>query len=104
VIDGLSVDLGAVARNLALTGALIVSERLSSTLVPLIGRARFDALVADASAGADLAALVRALPEAADLDVTALVDPAQYLGLAGDLARSAQRERGPLDESPEVLS
>jgi 3-carboxy-cis,cis-muconate cycloisomerase len=114
VIGGLSVDRAAVARNLDLTGALIVSERLSLALVPLIGRARFAALVAEASGGADLAALVRALPEAIDLDVDALVDPARYLGLADAYLGSALRERSPQDDSaqhnseelndPEVLS
>ncbi|WP_458042744.1 MULTISPECIES: lyase family protein [Bacteria] len=109
VVAGLSVDSAAVTRNLTLTGALIVSERLSLTLVPLIGRARFDTLVAEASAGADFADLVRALPEAAGLDVDALVDPAQYLGLAAAYLDGALSERGPRDappshETPEVLS
>ena len=106
VVGGLSVDRAAVARNLTLTGALIVSERLSLALVPLIGRERFDALVADASGGADLADLVRALPEAADLDVDALVDPAQYLGLADAYLDGALRERDGAtpDTTPEVLS
>ena len=104
VVAGLSVDRAAVSRNLGLTGALIVSERLSLTLVPLIGRGRFDALVAEASGGADLADLVRALPEAAELDVDALVDPARYLGLADAYLDGALRERGPHGETPEVLS
>lgn len=108
VIAGLSVDRTAVARNLALTGALIVSERLSLVLVPLIGRDRFDALVREASGGADLAALVRALPEAADLEVDALVDPAQYLGRADAYVASALRERddagGTPSTTPEVSS
>ncbi len=114
VVGSLSVDRAAVARNLDLTGALIVSERLSSTLVPLIGRARFAALVAEASGGADLAALVRELPEAVELDIDALVDPAHYLGLADAYLDSALRERGAQDDTaerntaehdnPEVLS
>jgi 3-carboxy-cis,cis-muconate cycloisomerase len=119
VVAGLSVDRAAVARNLAATGALIVSERLSLTLVPLIGRARFDALVAEASdnaatGGPDFVDLVRALPEAAELDVDELVDPARYLGLADVYLDRALRERGPRrdasardtppDDTPEVLS
>lgn len=115
VVAGLSVDRAAVARNLALTGALIVSERLSVVLVPLIGRERFDALVAEASRGAasgdaDLADLVRALPEAASLDVDALVDPARYLGRADAYVASALDEHddsgggaSPHD-TPEVFS
>lgn len=81
---GLQVDADAGARNRALTGGLLVSERLAIVLTPLIGRTRLDELVASASAGADLAALVRALPEAADLDVGALLDPANYTGDADE--------------------
>ena len=79
----------APARNLDLTGGLIVSERLGIVLVPLIGKARFDALIADASAGGDLSALVAALPEASALDIAALLDPAQYVGLAPRLVDAA---------------
>ena len=79
---GLRVDAAAGTRNLALTGGLLVSERLAILLVPRIGRERFDAVIRAAAAGDDLSALVRALPEAADLDVDALLDPAQYTGIA----------------------
>lgn len=82
LVEGLTVDDDAVARNLALTHGLIVSERLSIVLGPLIGRDRLSALVASAADGGDLASLVRALPETADLDVDALLDPAKYTGLA----------------------
>ncbi len=84
--DGLVVDDAAVSRNLTLTGGLIVSERLRGVLVPLIGAERFAALVA--STDGTLDARVRALPEAADLDLDDLLDPAQYIGLAADLARA----------------
>ncbi|MFK4762419.1 lyase family protein [Microbacterium sp. ZW T5_45] len=76
---GLRVDRAAGARNLALSGGLIVSERLAIVLVPLIGRARFDALIAEVSAGGDLRAALQALPE--DIDVDDLLDPAKYTGL-----------------------
>ena len=88
---GLSFDAVRARANLDLTGGLIVSERLGILLVPLIGKARFEDLIADAAAGRDLASLVRTLPEAADLDVDALLDPAQYLGLAPSLVESAVR-------------
>lgn len=78
---GLTVDREAVTRNLALTDGLIVSERLGLVLVPLIGRERFAALIRQA-ADTDLADLVRALPEASELDVDDLLDPARYTGLA----------------------
>lgn len=78
----LRVDREAVARNLALTNGLILAERLSIVLTPLIGTERVAALVAAAALGGDLADLVASLPEAADLDVAALLDPANYLGAA----------------------
>jgi 3-carboxy-cis,cis-muconate cycloisomerase len=78
---GLTVDREAVARNLALTDGLLVSERLGIVLVPLIGRERFTTLIRQA-ADTDLADLVRALPEASGLDVDDLLDPARYTGFA----------------------
>ncbi|KAA9108558.1 adenylosuccinate lyase [Microbacterium rhizomatis] len=88
---GLRLDAPRARANLALTGGLIVSERLGLVLVPLIGKARFDVLIADAAAGADLGELIRALPEASHVDAAALVDPAQYLGLAPQLVDLAVR-------------
>ncbi len=85
MVAHLRVHADAAARNLALTNGLVVSERLSLVLAPLIGKERVARLVADAAAGGDLAALVKALPEASDLDVDALLDPADYTGLAGRL-------------------
>ncbi|GAA1972996.1 lyase family protein [Microbacterium pumilum] len=89
---GLGFDAGRARANLALTGGLIVTERLGIALRPLIGSARFDELVEAAGAGGDLRELVATLPEAADLDVDALLDPAEYLGLAVSLADAAVRE------------
>lgn len=86
---GLALDAGRARANLDLTAGLIVSERLSIVLVPLIGKARFDALIGRASAGEELGALVRALPEASGIDVDDLLDPEQYLGLAVELADAA---------------
>lgn len=83
VLANLRIDAAAGSRNLALSGGLILSERLKLALEPVIGRARFDELIADASAGRDLDELVRALPEASGLDVDALLDPADYTGLGG---------------------
>ncbi|RWR19350.1 adenylosuccinate lyase [Microbacterium enclense] len=81
----LRVDTDAVARNLALTGGRIVSERLRGVLVPLIGADRFAALV---GGDGDLEEALRALPETRDLDLDALLDPADYVGLAPRLART----------------
>jgi 3-carboxy-cis,cis-muconate cycloisomerase len=85
---GLRVDRDAVARNLAADGGRIVAERLARVLAPLIGRDRFAALLAS---DAPLADAIRALPEAADLDVDALLDPGGYTGLA---ARFAEQNGG----------
>ena len=93
LVEGLRVDSDAVARNVALTGGLIVSERLSLVLGPLIGASRVSELVAAAGRGEDLAALVNALPEASGIDVDALLDPADYTGLAGRLVDAAVAER-----------
>ena len=89
---GLALDAERARANLDLTGGLIVSERLGIVLLPLVGKARFDALIADAAAGGDLAGMVRALPEASALDVDALLNPAQYVGLAPSLVDAALRE------------
>lgn len=76
---GLVVARDAVARNLAASDGRIVSERLARVLVPRIGAERFARLIASPGS---LSEAVRALPEAADLDVDDLLDPARYTGLA----------------------
>ena len=90
--SGLGFDTGRARANLQLSGGLIVAERLGIVLKPRIGAARFEALVAAATAGEDLRALVGALDEASDLDVDALLDPANYLGVAVALADAAVRD------------
>ena len=74
--EGLRVNRDAVARNLRATDGLIVSERLSAVL----GKDAAARVVAGVAEGGDIAALVRA--EGGD---PALLDPADYTGLAGDL-------------------
>lgn len=86
--EGLAVDRAAVARNLALSDGRILSERLARVLVPRIGKERFTALIGAPSSGS-LADAVRALPEAEDLDVDALLDPTGYTGLAERFAGEA---------------
>ncbi|MGU3644324.1 lyase family protein [Microbacterium sp. C23T] len=93
LVAGLHVDTDAVARNLAATGGLIVSERLSIVLGPVLGAARVSELVTAAAAGGDLARLLAASPDVAALAAGAgatpeafvadLLDPARYTGLAG---------------------
>ncbi|MDT0144278.1 lyase family protein [Microbacterium sp. PRC9] len=99
LVAGLHVDTDAVARNLAATGGLIVSERLSIVLGPVLGAARVAELVAEAAAGGDLAGLLAASPDVAALAAAAgatpeafaadLLDPARYTGLAGRLVDEA---------------
>ncbi|HWM15694.1 MAG TPA: lyase family protein [Microbacterium sp.] len=89
--SGLTFHVDRARANLDLTHGLIVSERLGIALVPLIGKERFASLIAAASAGEDLGALLRALPEASELDVADLLDPAQYTGLAARLTDDAVR-------------
>ena len=85
LLAGLTIDADAVARNLALSGGLIVAERLSLELTPVLGAERVAELIAAAGAGADLAELLTAEPALRDLDVSALLDPAHYTGLAAQL-------------------
>ncbi|MDR7110221.1 3-carboxy-cis,cis-muconate cycloisomerase [Microbacterium trichothecenolyticum] len=99
LVAGLHVDTDAVARNLAATGGLIVSERLSIVLGPVLGAARVAELVTEAAAGGDLAGLLAASPDVAALAAAAgatpeafaadLLDPARYTGLAGRLVDEA---------------
>lgn len=99
LVEGLHVDADAVASDAALTDGLIVSERLSIVLTPVLGTDEVTRIVAAAGAGGDLAALVRESLEAAvdrapgaahpADDVEALLDPAGYTGLAGLLVDRA---------------
>ncbi|MEZ3161587.1 lyase family protein [Microbacterium sp. BWT-B31] len=94
LVAGLRVDTDAVAANLALTNGLIVAERLSIVLAPLLGKARVSAIVAAAGRGEPLDGLVRAaVAEAgADLDIDALLDPANYTGLAARLTATPTKD------------
>ncbi len=75
-----------MARNLALTQGLIVAERLSIVLGPVLGKDAVAGLVAAAAGGADLGALSgRTRRRRPTIDVAALLDPAQYVGLAARL-------------------
>ncbi|GAA3922529.1 lyase family protein [Microbacterium invictum] len=93
LVTGLRVNVDAVARTLGTTGGLIVAERLSIVLAPVIGADRVSALVAAAARGAGLATTLTDDADVADfarqrgLDpeafVADLLDPARYTGLAG---------------------
>lgn len=109
LVAGLRMDAEAVARNLGATGGLIVAERLSMVLGPVIGADRVAALVSGASRGgdlaatltgdADLAALARARGLEPEAFVADLLDPARYTGLAGRLVDQAV-DAEPTDSDP----
>ncbi|MGC5076328.1 lyase family protein [Agrococcus sp. DT81.2] len=89
---GLRVDADAVDRNLGATRGLIIAERLSVVLGPLVGPDGVRAIVTSVSDGADLAQAVRlALADAGieGVDVERLIDPRDYTGLAGELVDDA---------------
>lgn len=100
--EGLRVDAAAMRAHLDLTGGLLVSERLSVVLAPLLGRARARALltglaVRTRTEGRSLAALLAEaaadLPELAGVDLAELTDPTRATGLAGHLTDRALERR-----------
>lgn len=83
---GLRVRPEAMREHLDLTHGLIVSERLSAELAPVLGRARAKELLTRlASEGRPLAEA----PELADVDL----DPTHYTGSAGALTDRALERR-----------
>lgn len=96
--DGLRVDANAMRQHLNLTHGLIVSERLSAVLAPVLGRARAKALLTELakrtySEGRSLAELLAEEPELKDVDLDELTDPARYTGSAGALTDRALERR-----------
>jgi 3-carboxy-cis,cis-muconate cycloisomerase len=94
LVGGLQVDEKRMRANLDITKGLIVSEAVMMGLGPYLGRQRAHDLVYDIcrkviATGGSFLDLLAADPEiAAHLDRPALarlVDPANYLGLAGEM-------------------
>ncbi|MFF5840397.1 3-carboxy-cis,cis-muconate cycloisomerase [Streptomyces massasporeus] len=84
--EGLRVRPEAMRAHLDLTHGLIVSERLSAELAPMLGRARAKELLTRlASAGQPLAEA----PELTDVDL----EPTHYTGSAGALTDRALERR-----------
>ena len=87
--EGLQVHPDALARNMALSGDLLVSERISTVLAPLLGKDRVQALVRSSlGTGESLRALLRAaLPveDFSDAQLASLLDPLEYLGATGSI-------------------
>ncbi|MFC8124318.1 3-carboxy-cis,cis-muconate cycloisomerase [Streptomyces sp. NPDC057302] len=85
-------------QHLTLTHGLIVSERLTAELTPLLGRARAKELLTSAARrtrdeGRPLADVLAEEPDLAGLDLTDLTDPARYTGSAGALTDRALERR-----------
>ncbi|MEE1803403.1 3-carboxy-cis,cis-muconate cycloisomerase [Streptomyces sp. JV176] len=100
--EGLRVHAGSMREHLYLTQGLIVSERLSAELAPLVGRARAKALLTEAARrsrteSTTLAAVLTAVladePELTGLDLAELTDPTRYTGSAGTLTDRALERR-----------
>ncbi|MFK0119035.1 3-carboxy-cis,cis-muconate cycloisomerase [Streptomyces sp. NPDC090994] len=96
--EGLRVDPAAMRAHLDLTHGLIVSERLSAELAPVLGRSRAKALLTEVARrtyaeGRSLGELLADVPELKDIDLAALTDPARYTGSAAALTDRALERR-----------
>ncbi|MFE7071267.1 3-carboxy-cis,cis-muconate cycloisomerase [Streptomyces sp. NPDC057620] len=96
--EGLQVHADAMRAHLDLTHGLIVSERLSAELAPVLGRGRAKEVLTRVARragveGRPLVELLSAEPELKDLDLVALTDPTQYTGSAGALTDRALERR-----------
>ncbi|MER6677381.1 3-carboxy-cis,cis-muconate cycloisomerase [Streptomyces sp. NPDC000983] len=96
--DGLRVHADTMREHLSLTHGLIVSERLSAALAPVLGRARAKALLTEAARrthteGRTLAELLSEETELRDVDLGELTDPARYTGSAAALTDRALERR-----------
>jgi 3-carboxy-cis,cis-muconate cycloisomerase len=96
--EGLRVRPEVMRAHLGLTHGLIVSERLSAELAPVLGRARAKELLTELAARAyaedrSLGELLSQVPELRELDLTAATDPARYTGAAAALTDRALERR-----------
>ncbi|MFE0675768.1 3-carboxy-cis,cis-muconate cycloisomerase [Streptomyces sp. NPDC058867] len=96
--EGLRVNADAMREHLGLTHGLIVSERLSAALAPVLGRARAKELLTELARrthteGRDLLELLSAEPELKDVDLVEPTDPARYTGSAAALTDRALERR-----------
>ncbi|MBF8175366.1 3-carboxy-cis,cis-muconate cycloisomerase [Streptomyces olivaceus] len=98
--ERLRVRPDVMRAHLGLTHGLIVSERLSAELAPVLGRARSKELLTELARRAyredrPLGELLAGVPELRDsgLDLAALTDPARYTGCAGALTDRALERR-----------
>lgn len=97
---GLRVNADAMRAHLHLTHGLIVSERLSAELAPVLGRARAKELLTELARRSyaenrSLGELLAEQPELKDKDIELgeLTDPARYTGAAAPLTDRALERR-----------
>ncbi|MCG7204798.1 3-carboxy-cis,cis-muconate cycloisomerase [Streptomyces arenae] len=96
--EGLRVHPAVMREHLGLTDGLIVSERLSAGLAPVLGRARAKELLTEVASRTrtehrTLRELLAEEPELKGLDLDDLTDPARYTGAAGALTDRALERR-----------
>jgi 3-carboxy-cis,cis-muconate cycloisomerase len=96
--EGLRVHAEVMREHLDLTHGLIVSERLSAELAPVLGRARAKSLLTELTErtyaeGRGLGELLAEEPELKGLDLDSLADPARYTGAAAILTDRALERR-----------
>jgi 3-carboxy-cis,cis-muconate cycloisomerase len=96
--EGLRVNAEAMGEHLDLTHGLIVSERLSAELAPVLGRARAKSLLTELARrtyveGRPLGELLAEEPELKGIDLDELTDPTRYTGSAGALTDRALERR-----------
>jgi 3-carboxy-cis,cis-muconate cycloisomerase len=98
---GLSVHPDRMRGNLAATHGLVVSEKLSTVLAPLLGKEKAKELLGEAAARAvredrplrDVLAEYRAVTDIlSEAELDGLLDPAGYTGAAGSLVDRALRD------------
>jgi 3-carboxy-cis,cis-muconate cycloisomerase len=87
LLTGLRVDAERMRANLAITGSLIVSERIMIAVGPALGKAQVQKLVTQA---ADDPSRLRddlrhVLPDWSDTELDDLLDPLNYLGASNEL-------------------
>ncbi|TCC00414.1 3-carboxy-cis,cis-muconate cycloisomerase [Micromonospora zingiberis] len=93
MLTGLRVHPQRMRANLDATGGLLLAEAVATRLAPALGRAAAHDLVARAAAGTSFRAALLAEPEVrahlSVADVDAALDPAGWLGSAGELVDRA---------------
>ncbi|MEU6023263.1 adenylosuccinate lyase family protein [Micromonospora sp. NPDC047134] len=98
---GLTVRPERMRANLALTGNRVATERVAAVLTPHLGRAPARALLTEASRVAEqtgqplhqvLGADSRVAGHLSEQELTRLLDPAGYVGAAGDLVDRELRD------------